>query len=62
MEFTVASFARNERVELHPATDAWMQGDRFGEVVKVGREYVHVRMDRSARKLAIRPRHIGAIL
>ena len=23
----------NERVELHPATDRWMMGDRYGTVV-----------------------------
>ena len=22
-----------DRVQLHPATDEWMQGDRYGEVV-----------------------------
>lgn len=32
-----------ERVELHPCTDAWAQGDRYGEIVSVirarGRTY-----------------------
>jgi hypothetical protein len=37
------------RVQIHPAADAWMQGDRYGEVVKVGRSIVHVKMDRSGR-------------
>ena len=37
------------RVELHPATDAWMRGDRYGEVVKIGRTLIHVRMDRSGK-------------
>ena len=37
------------RVKIHPATDAWMQGDRYGEVVKVGRDLVHVRCDTSKR-------------
>lgn len=37
------------RVESHPATDAWIMGDRYGTVVKVGAAYVHVRMDRSGR-------------
>lgn len=43
-----------DRVELHPATDAWMMGDRFGDVIKVGTKLVHVRMDTSGkvRKLA----------
>jgi hypothetical protein len=53
---TVATFTVGQRVELHPATDAWMQGDRFGVVVKLGRVYVHVKMDRSGRTLPMRPR------
>ena len=42
-----------DRVELHPCTDDWMRGDRFGEVVKVDRNEegvvwrVHVRLDKS---------------
>lgn len=38
-----------ERVKIHPATDAWMAGDRYGKVVKVGAMYVHVKCDRSKR-------------
>lgn len=45
--------AAEQRVELHPATDAWMRGDRYGIVVKTGRKYVHVRMDRSGRVLRV---------
>jgi hypothetical protein len=37
------------RVEAHPATDAWMSGDRYGTITKIGRKYVHVQMDRSNR-------------
>ncbi|PSL04116.1 hypothetical protein CLV30_106119 [Haloactinopolyspora alba] len=44
MEFTIG-----QRVEAHPATDAWMSGDQFGNVQKIGRKYVHVLMDRSGR-------------
>lgn len=47
-----------DRVELHPATDAWMQGDRFGIVAKIGRKYIHVEMDRSGRIIAKLPRHV----
>ena len=32
-------------VELHPATDAWMRGDRYGIVLSIGRKYIHLRMD-----------------
>lgn len=38
-----------QRVELSPTTDAWMMGDRYGEVIKIGRKYVHVKMDRSGK-------------
>lgn len=45
-------------VEAHPATDAWMMGDRYGEIVKVGRKFVHVRMDRSGRTLRFSPHNL----
>jgi hypothetical protein len=51
-------FAVGERVELHPATDAWMQGDRYGQVVLLGRRYVHIKMERSGRVLRKAPRHV----
>jgi len=52
------TFTVGQRVELHPACDAWMQGDRFGVIVKIGRKYLHVKMDRSGRTLAMRPHHV----
>lgn len=55
---SVKDFAEKERVELHPAMDAWMQGDRFGKVVKLGRKYVHVLMDHSGRKLEVVPQNL----
>jgi len=53
-------YTEHDRVELHPATDAWMQGDRFGEIVFIGRKYVHVKMDWSGRTLKLLPRNIGS--
>lgn len=50
-----APFIIGQRVELNPATDAWMMGDRFGEVVKVGRSLIHIRMDRSGKVRRVRP-------
>lgn len=46
------------RVELHPATDAWMRGDRFGTVTKIGRVYFTVLMDKSKRRLKVLPINI----
>lgn len=38
------------RVQLHPATDAWMRGDRYGVVVKGrGTNKVKVKLDKSGR-------------
>lgn len=51
-----------QRVELHPATDAWMQGDRFGEIVRVGRTTVGVKMDRSGRTRSVAARNIGQVI
>ena len=42
-----------QRVQLHPATDSWMRGDRYGEVKRVTAKYYHVAMDRSGRMLRI---------
>jgi hypothetical protein len=43
------------RVEIHPATDTWMRGDRFGRIVRIGRKYARVLMDRSGRTLNFSP-------
>ena len=50
-----------KRVELHPATDAWMSGDRYGTIVKVNswditdgaasNVNVSIKMDKSGRIL-----------
>lgn len=38
---------KNMRVAIHPASDWYMRGERFGTIVNVGRKYALVRMDRS---------------
>lgn len=40
-------FTENQRVQAHPATDAWMRGDRYGTVVRVTGNLVTVSMDKS---------------
>ncbi|MFG3718222.1 hypothetical protein ACGF8D_10535 [Streptomyces massasporeus] len=49
------------RVQAHPATDAWMAGDRYGVVARVGRELIHVKMDRSGRVRKFRPDDVEQI-
>ena len=48
----------HDRVELHPATDWWMQGDRYGEVIAIGSVYYHVKMDRSGKVRRMVPENI----
>jgi hypothetical protein len=43
-----------KRVELHPGTDDWMRGDRYGEIVRIGQrrtgeKFAVVRLDKSGR-------------
>ncbi len=44
-----------ERVQAHPATDVWMRGARFGTVRKVGRKWVHVKLDKLDRIVKFSP-------
>ena len=37
------------RVAISPSTDLWMRGERYGEVVKIGRKFIHVKGDRTQR-------------
>ena len=49
-----AGFKANDRVQLHPCTDSWMRGDKYGEVVKVGRLTCTVKLDKSGRTSTFR--------
>ena len=51
-----------DRIELHPATDRWMSGDRYGAIVKVTRKLVHILLDKSGRTAKMHPSNIGAII
>ena len=41
------------RVQLHPATDRWIMGDRYGEVVKITKRYVTVLLDKSHKRIRL---------
>lgn len=61
--FEMKDFKLGTRVELHPATDLWMRGARFGEVIAIGRKFLHVKLDASPRRvITIAPRNIGSIV
>ena len=58
MNIKLTGINQGDRVEIHPAMDAWMQGDRYGTVTKVGRSLFSVHMDKSGRTLRIAPHNI----
>jgi len=51
-------FTVGDRVQLNPATDRWMRGDTHGVVTKVGRRYVHIRLDRSGDDRPFAPENV----
>ena len=55
-------FSVGQRVELHPATDAWASGDRYGDIVKVGNRRLWVKMDRSGKIRKMIPANISRIV
>ena len=59
-EATMNDFTVGQRVELHPGTDRWMMGDRFGQVTKVDatKGIVRVKLDVSKKSLNFLPRNI----
>jgi hypothetical protein len=57
--FTVEHFTIGQRVELSPGLDAWMRGDRFGTVEKLGKLFIYVRMDRSGKLRKLHPAAVG---
>jgi len=50
-----------DRVALHPSTDLWMQGDRFGEVVKVVQKKVYVLMEKSGKRVPFVPSMLNRV-
>lgn len=57
-DLLLEQFSVGDRVELHPATDRAMRGDRFGTVAKLGRRYVHVALDRSGQTRQFAPENV----
>ena len=49
-----------QRVELHPATDLWMRGARYGEIVELrpnggARGVAVVQLDRTGKRVRMLP-------
>jgi len=54
-----AELVIGQRVELYPAG---VRGARFGRVVKIGRKWVHVRLDATGRVVRVSPGNIGRVV
>lgn len=51
-----------DRVQLHPCTDLWMMGARYGTITEVGRKHVRVHLDRLGRSRVLNPELIGEVV
>jgi hypothetical protein len=60
--FTLKDFKVGQRVQLHPFTNLWMRGARYGEVVKIGTRVLQVKLDANGRTVSLAPVYIGEIL
>jgi hypothetical protein len=62
-ESTLSDFRVGQRVQLHPGTDRWMMGDRYGEIVRVDRTrgsegQVQILLDTSCKRIWFLPRDV----
>ncbi len=57
-----------QRVELHPATDHWMRGSRYGKVVHVrddikdNLKFLNVKLDTTGEIVKLLPQHIMKVI
>jgi hypothetical protein len=52
------AFKVGQRVRMHPATDWFIRGAVYGDVVRVGRKYVHVKLDKWPRPIRVSPANV----
>ena len=60
--FDVSAFAAGDRIEIVPHLDLWMQGARFGEVLRTTKTRIHVRLDATRRTIRLSSSDIFAIV
>jgi hypothetical protein len=61
MEYTAKDFQKGMRVQMHPATDLFMRGARYGTVTRVTNTYVCVRLDKLAYAIRFYPRELQPV-
>ena len=50
-----------KRVELHPATDLWMRGARFGVVIEAETTFYKVKLDKLPTPVRIHPDNLRQV-
>jgi hypothetical protein len=58
---TALAVRLGDRVQLHPATDLWMRGAKYGTVVKFGRKYLHIQLDINDKIVKMLPTNVCII-
>lgn len=67
LDFEGRCISEGARCELHPATDLWMRGARFGEIVKVwahpdtGATMITVKLDKLPTAVIVQPENVKVI-
>lgn len=61
-DIITAGYSVKDRVQIHPATDRWMRGDRYGEIERVTKTRLHVRMDKSKQLVTFHPDNILEVI
>jgi hypothetical protein len=59
MDLLLLTFNVGDRIELAPHLTRSAMGDRFGEIVSIGRRYLHVEMDVSGKTVNVVPENVG---
>lgn len=60
--YTLNDFRPGNRVEMHPATDLWAMGARYGQIIRIGRQRLVVKLDKLNHTVRVSPENICDII
>lgn len=60
--FRLKDFKTGDRVQLHPATDWWAKGARYGVVIMIGRVHLTIQLDLLPKPVAVKPEDVVEIV
>jgi hypothetical protein len=61
MDYTAKDFRKGQRVQMHPATDLFMRGARYGTVTRITNTYVSVKLDKLSYSMRFYPRELQPV-